>query len=154
MVGTLYTESRVTDILDKKSGALIILDCTSLSLPPSLINLIAPHSPTCSWDKDRAWRGGGHQPVHCLHHWSRRLWREETILGPQSKQNDFFFLYLSLYCCTIIYPYIYIANHEASQPLSRCFTPNADPPIPGCPLPTQWRLQSFAHWCRLCQTRR
>ncbi len=31
-VGTLYTESRVTDVLDKKSGALIILDCRSLSL--------------------------------------------------------------------------------------------------------------------------
>ena len=40
MVGTLYTESRVTDILDKKSGALIILDCRFLSLSPSLINII------------------------------------------------------------------------------------------------------------------
>ena len=36
MVGTLYTESRVADVVDKKSGALVILDGRSLSLSLSL----------------------------------------------------------------------------------------------------------------------
>ena len=152
--------------MDKKSGALVILDGRSLSLSLSPLHHINS-LPQIFLAETKTERGelvainqfsvfiigtggfGGKRQSPALKvnkFITNAILKKicsyiHVALGILVTRLEYWFLILNLFLSLSTC----VANCEASQPFSRCIAPNANPPLTGCPLPTQWGLQSFTH---------